>query len=454
MRGKIIFLQALGLSTILLTSLSMMSVQTESNAQTKVVRAGLLIDGTGKPPMTDVLIWIQGDRITKVGGNESIPPDAVVIDASDQVVIPGLIDTHVHLGEQAIKEKSPGYEDQVHLHLRQNLAFGVTTVFSLGLDREFIFSIRDRSWESDFVGSRILTAGSGFTAIGGHPTQLNLGVPNEIDDPAQARERVRQLVAKRIDGIKIWFGGNFQPATSPGRPELPTMKAEVARAIIEEGHKSNLKVIAHINNAEGTKTLVRLQLDRITHIAQDPYDDETLKLMKRQGTLLVPTLVQRRKALIFTEDQQLLDDPFVRAVLGREVDQLKQALAKTKPETLESMKQSYEQAKGNLRQVKNAGVGLALGTDAGSPFAPMGLVTHQEMEAFVDAGLSPMEALIAATRGSAEWAGVSHSVGTIEAGKLADMVILKQSPLLDIKNTRKIAKIILGGRVVEPLEIR
>ncbi|MDA2933354.1 hypothetical protein MYX82_03315 [Acidobacteria bacterium AH-259-D05] len=90
----------------------------------------------------------------------------------------------------------------------------------------------------------------------------------------------------------------------------------MARAIIEEGHRHNLRVMAHINTADDTKTLVRAQLDGITHIARDPYDDETLELMKRQGTILAPTLVQRRKALIFSEDEQLLNDPFVRAVLG------------------------------------------------------------------------------------------------------------------------------------------
>ncbi|MDA2935297.1 amidohydrolase family protein [Acidobacteria bacterium AH-259-D05] len=444
MRGKVSFILVIGLLAFLVMSLPVMSFQTESNTKVTVVKAGLLIDGTGNPPLTDVLIWIEGDRITQVGEQENIPFDAVVVDASEQVVIPGLIDTHVHLGEQAIIRKTPDYEDQVHRHLRQNLAFGVTTVFSLGLDRDFIFSLKDRSWESDFAGARILTAGSGFTAVGGHPTQLNLDVPNEIDDSAQARERVQQLAAKKVDGIKIWF------ARIPGRSDLPTIKAEVARAIIDEAHKHNLKVMAHINIADDTKTLVRAQLDGITHIARDSYDDETLELMARQGTILAPTLVQRRKALIFAEG--LLDDPFIQAVLGQEADNLKQALAKAKPETLDSMKKSYEQAKGNVRQLKNAGVRLAVGTDAGTNFAPMGLVTHGEIEAFVDAGLSPMEALVAATRGSAEWAGVSNKVGTVEAGKLADMVILEQSPLLDIRNTRKIVKIILGGRIVDPLE--
>ena len=127
------------------------------------------------------------------------------------------------------------------------------------------------------------------------------------------------------------------------------------------------------------------------------------------------------------------------------------ATAEAKPETLASMKASYEQAKENVRQLQEAGITLAVGTDAGTGFAPMGLVTHEEIAAFVDAGLSPMEALVAATRGSAQWAGVSDRVGTLEAGKLADMVILEQSPLLDIRNTRKIVQVILGGRAVDPL---
>lgn len=430
---------------VLIGPLTGMLLLGQTNPGITVVKAGLLIDGTGSPPRTDVLIWIEGDTITKVGPPETIPSEAMVVDASEQVVIPGIIDTHVHLGEQAIIRQSSDYEEQVRLHLRQNLALGVTTVFSLGLDRDYIFSLRDGTWKDDVSGARILTAGTGFAAVGGHPTQFGLNELNEIDDPAQAREQVQQLARRRVDGIKIWF------ARMPGRSDLPIFKAEVARAIIDEAHRHDIRVMAHINAAEDTKTLVRAQLDGITHIARNPYDEETLQLMAQQGTIVAPTLVQRRKALIFKEDEGLLEDPLVRAALGQEADDLKQATADAKPETLESMRESYEQAKENVRQLHAAGITLAVGTDAGTGFAPMGLVAHEEIAAFVDAGLSPMEALVAATRGSAQWAGVSDRVGTLEAGKLADMVILEQSPLLDIRNTRKIVQVILGGRVVDPL---
>ena len=113
------------------------------------------------------------------------------------------------------------------------------------------------------------------------------------------------------------------------------------------------------------------------------------------------------------------------------------------------MSQSYQQGRENLVRLKNAGVKLAVGTDSNTSFAPVGFITHKEIETLVEAGLSPMEALVAATRGSAEWAGVSDRVGTLEAGKLADMIILEEDPLVNIRNTRKIAKVILGGRVVE-----
>jgi imidazolonepropionase-like amidohydrolase len=425
-----------------------MPLQGQKHSGPTVVKAGLLIDGTGGPPRTDVLIWIEGDTITKVGPAETIPSEAVVVDASEQVVVPGIIDTHVHLGQQAILRQPSNYQEQVRLHRRQNLALGVTTVFSLGLDRDYIFPLRDGSWKDDFSGARILTAGTGFAAVGGHPTQFGLDGLNEIDDPAQARKQVQRLADQRVDGIKIWF------ARIPDRSDLPVFKAEVAQAIIDEAHRLDIRVMAHINLAEDTRTLVRAQLDGITHIARDPYDEETLKLMASQGTIVAPTLVQRKKALIFKEDEGLLENPLVRAALGQEADDLKQATDEATPETLDSMRASYEQAKKNVRQLHEAGITLAVGTDAGTGFAPMGLVTHEEIAALVDAGLSPMEALVAATRGSAQWAGVSDRVGTLEAGKLADMVILEQSPLLDIRNTRKIVQVILAGRAVEPLGVQ
>jgi len=425
---------------VLLTAILTMSCQVEDHSNVTVVKAGLLIDGTGNPPLRDVLVFIEGSRITQVVQQEEIPQGATVIDASQQVVMPGLIDTHVHPGDRANAGPSPEYAASVRRHLKQALTFGVTTIFSLGLDPDSNFAIRDESWGDDFDGSRMLTAGTGFTAVGGHPTQLGSDLPNQIDDPALARQRVQELAAQGVDGLKIWVA----PLSG-----LPTIKAEVSRAIIDEGHKHNLRVFAHLNTAEDTQTLVEAQLDGVTHIPGDSYEEETIQLMLRQGTTVAPMLVQKKKGLVFSEDSELFEDPFVRRVLGQEVDKLKEALAQTTPEALERWSQSYQQGKENVLRLKNAGVRLAVGTDSNTSFAPVGLITHKEIETLVEAGLSPMEALVAGTRGSAEWAGVSDRLGTLEAGKLADMLILEENPLDNIRNTRKIVKVILGGRVVE-----
>ena len=425
---------------VLLTAILTMSCQVEDPSNVTVVKAGLLIDGTGNPPLRDVLIFIEGNRITQVVQQEEIPPGATVVDASQQVVMPGLIDTHVHPGDRANAGPSPEYRASVIQHLKQALDFGVTTIFSLGLDPDSNFALRDESWGDDFDGSRMLTAGTGFTAVGGHPTQLGSDLPNQVDDPAQDRQRVQELAAQGVDGLKIWVA----PLSG-----LPTIKAEVSRAIIDEGHKHNLRVFAHLNTAEDTQTLVEAQLDGVTHIPGDSYDEETIELMRRQGTIVAPMLVQKKKGLVFSEDSELFEDPFVRKILGQEVDELKEALAQTSPEALERMSQGYQQGKENVLRLKNAGVRLAVGTDSNTSFAPVGLITHKEIETLVEAGLSPMEALVAGTRGSAEWAGVSDRLGTLEAGKLADMLILEENPLVDIRNTRKIVQVILGGRVVE-----
>ena len=425
---------------VIVSAILTMSCQVEDHSNVTIVKAGLLIDGTGNPPLRDVLVFIEGNRITQVVQQEEIPQGATVIDASQRVVIPGLIDTHVHPGDRANAGPSPEYRASVIQHLKQALDFGVTTIFSLGLDPDSNFALRDESWGDDFDGSRMLTAGTGFTAVGGHPTQLGSDLPNQIDDPAQARQRVQELAAQGVDGLKIWVA----PLSG-----LPTIKAEVSRAIIDEGHKHNLRVFAHLNTAEDTQTLVEAQLDGVTHIPGDSYEEETIQLMLRQGTTVAPMLVQKKKGLVFSEDSELFEDPFVRQVLGQEVDELKEALAQTSPEALERMSQGYQQGKENVLRLKNAGVRLAVGTDSNTSFAPVGLITHKEVETLVEAGLSPMEALVAGTRGSAEWAGVSDRLGTLEAGKLADMLILEENPLDNIRNTRKIAEVILGGRVVE-----
>ncbi len=425
---------------VIVSAILTMSCQVEDHSNVTVVKAGVLIDGTGNPPLRDVLIFIEGSRITQVVQQEEIPQGATVIDASQQVVMPGLIDTHVHPGDRANAGPSPEYAASVRRHLKQALDFGVTTIFSLGLDPDSNFAIRDESWGDDFDGSRMLTAGTGFTAVGGHPTQLGSDLPNQVDDPALARQRVQELAAQGVDGLKIWvapIGG------------LPVIKPEVSRAIIDEGHKHNLRIFAHLNTAEDTQTLVEAQLDGVTHIAWDDYEEETIELMRSQGTTVAPMLVQKKKGLVFSEDKELFEDPFIRRILGQEVDELKEALAQTTPEALERMSQSYQQGRKNFVRLKDAGVRLAVGTDSNTNFAPVGLITQLEVEALVEAGLSPMEALGAGTRGSAEWAGASDRVGTLEPGKFADMLILEEDPLVDIRNTRKIVKVILGGRVVE-----
>ena len=118
------------------------------------------------------------------------------------------------------------------------------------------------------------------------------------------------------------------------------------------------------------------------------------------------------------------------------------------------MRASFEQAIQNVRLLKAAGVTLAVGTDADTPFAPPGLITHKEVEAFVDAGLTPLEAIGTGTKGAAQWAGVSDKVGTIEPGKVADLLILDRNPLENIRNTRAISKIVIGGRVVDPRSLK
>ena len=139
---------------------------TQDTGSVLAIKTGLLIDGTGRPPLQNAVILVQDGKFTRIGAGIEIPQGAQIIDASGQVVMPGLIDTHVHLAEQAIVDNSPDYESRVLQDLRQNLAFGVTTIFSLGLDRDFVYQLQGRSWGTSLDGSHILTAGQGFTAPG------------------------------------------------------------------------------------------------------------------------------------------------------------------------------------------------------------------------------------------------------------------------------------------------
>ena len=294
----------------------------------------------------------------------------------------------------------------------------------------------------------VFTAGRGFTGKNGYPAVLpgNAGVPREVDTIEEVQSQVQELARQKVDMVKIWVDDHWGHY-SKIRPEL-------YRAIIAEAHKHNLRVMAHLFYLEDAKELVKAGLDGMAHSVRDrEVDGELIQALKARKTFAVPTLVREESTFIYAEPPAFLDDPFFsRWADPLVVRQLKDpaygARIKSDPDFSRYPGQLKTGQK-NLKKLWDAGVTIALGSDSGPPARFQGFFEHRELELMVQAGLTPAQALLAATSNAAQALKISRDFGTLEKGKRADLILLDADPLQDIRNTRKIHKIWIGGREVD-----
>jgi imidazolonepropionase-like amidohydrolase len=400
-----------------------------------------LIDGTEAQPIPEAVVLTSEGKIKSVGARADveIPAGAVTIDASGKTIIPGLADLHSHY---AI------FEPDTELAKRQlawQLAFGVTTVRSIGLDAEETMAAIEEVRSGNALGPRIYTAGLGFAHPGGQPTQFGLGYVRQPETPEQAREGVRELASQKVDFIKVWIGSRQEG--------VPKMRREITEAIVDEARIHGIPVVAHVEARNEFDYLLSLGVTDFLHtlVDQDPTDPSFIKTVQRDGVSFTPTMSGIESSWIFAEEPSLVEsDPALQAVLGTELVE-KIADPKWREEQLTgnsfgNTKSDLESAQHFTTQMHRAGVMVLPGSDC--PVIPHGWGTHNELRLLVDAGMEPIEAIRAATAQSAQRLG-STEFGTIVAGAAADLIILDADPLKDIKNTLKIARVMQAGRWVD-----
>ena len=418
-----------------------------------------LADGTGGPPVPGARVVVEDGLIVSVGRASTPVTGAGVLEGQGRWLVPGLWDTHMHNGFSAgglVSADELG-EEQLLLNWRAYLRSGVTSVVSVGDDPRSVLAARAAEREDRLLGPRIFAAGSVFTAPGGHPVGTILhgeaarlrDLAIEVDDPVEARRRLRRAVGvDGIDLVKVIY------STIPG--DGPRLGRDVLDALIDEGHGLGRHVIAHVSTAAEAAECVAAGVDGLEHMVLD--DGETLDLVlagaHERGVFWTPTLSLFDRMAHDGDPAPYIEsyrpEGFVSETVLLSVREWAARARRPEPgSTVPPWERTVELA----GRAHAAGVRLALGTDAGMPAVFHGLAVHRELELLVRAGLSPTEALTAATAVAAAKVGADARFGTVEVGKEADLLILRKSPLEDVRNTREIDLIIKRGRPFHPSDL-
>ena len=412
-----------------------------------------LIDGTGGAPVPDSVIVIRDGRIVAAGPRETIetPAGAEVVDAAGKTVIPGLLDMHSHYrGDRATIDRL----------LRAQLYFGVTTARSIGLDdaEKVAWMLEAHAGRPDTP--RVFTAGVGFS----HPNGFNAAGAQQPATEDEARAMVRELAGQGVQFVKMWV--NDMP--EPGLKITP----EIRTAIVEEAIANGLIPVAHIDAEVDGRQLVEAGLRDFLHSTVrtfgpgggTPVDDpepsaEFIQMCLDNGVAFTPTLSIIQNNWHFAEHPELLDDPELRAAMNPEAlarwDDPEARAEVVEAPNFDDRKAAFRQVQDFVKTMHDAGVRIALGTDSGTPNVPMGWGVHHELELYVEAGLTPMDALVAATATGASLTvpGGEAEFGTLEAGKIADLVVLDADPLEDIRNTLRIERVMKSGEWAQREEL-
>ncbi len=431
-----------------------------------VLEVGLLIDGSGGAPIEDAVIVIEGKRIQAVGksGEVTVPAGAEIIQLEDKTIIPGLIDTHAHYRE---------WQGEIYL------ANGVTTAYDVG-DNPLVWSLaqRDGIAKGKIVGPRLLLSGrlDGLGDEDAGEGGMRGRVENVVATSEEARELVRELVALEVDAIKA----------------LDALSSELLEAIADEAHKAGKIVITHSVNGieavfagipiddiehshsvimgtigsdeerkrlheERTRPTARMTSQEVHAFMEEPFYERTIQAMLARNTSWSPTMATAWRAFsplrerFEAQERELFADPalaYIPPYFRQNAQAYFSGTADLDPELNATIHDGYAKLKDFVRRFAQAGGKLQTGSDPNSGIPAV--LVHQEMALFVEAGLTPMQSLLAATRNPAERRGRLQDFGVVAPGTFADLVVLDANPLDDITNTQKIAMVFQEGRAIRP----
>jgi imidazolonepropionase-like amidohydrolase len=401
---------------------------------TTALQCARLVDVKTLTVLTERTIIVEGKRIARVESGYAAPQGAAVVDLKQHTCMPGLIDLHIHLGSELSPTSTvesmgfnpPDYAIRAVANAEKTLMAGFTSIRELGAAPGVSVAVRDGINRGIVKGPRIQAAG-GVGSTGGHGDPAN-GLRAELaatpslernigNGPAEVMKLVRQRYRERFDLIKIATTGGVLSLARSG--DAPLLSDEELAAIVKTARDYGMPVTAHAHGAEGMKRAIRAGVQTIEHGTY--LDEEGMRLMKEKGTWLVPTISAGRYVAERAKQAGFFQE-IVRvkaATIGPEIQ-------------------------GMFARAYKAGVKIAFGTDQG--VAPHG-DNAKEFQYMVEAGMPPLEAIRAATLNGATVMGLEKDLGTIESGKLADIVAVSGDPVKDITNMMKMAMVMKDGVV-------
>jgi imidazolonepropionase-like amidohydrolase len=423
-----------------------------------LIRNANLVDVDRGVVVPDVTVRVRGETIDQVSIGEMPEAEAGFeeIDARGKYLMPGLFDTHVHLGNGGIAALD---DLESEVSLEQFVLYGVTTILSVGGtggNDEQISDFKRRERRGEIVAPRIFGTGDMLTVPGSHPVGTIMEMSEDADPQIvhpsgvtivkEGQDLTPVLRRKKelgLDGVKIVI----ESGPEPFYPK-PRMSLDLATQIVREANVLGLPVFVHISSGDELADAVRSGARAAMHSVHDTLiDDAEIELMRSRNLYYVPTLSIYGMAGQFESDLQLdyvsklavrsLDNPVFRFMVGRMIKKY------------EGWEVYFERAKNNLARLHAAGVPIALGSDTNNPFVFPGCSAHLEMELMAQAGLSNADILRIVTLGGAELLGVENEIGKVGTGYLANLIVLEENPLEDLRNMWTIDKVVLKGRVIE-----